>query len=271
MADFDPIAAGGIPYNPGAPAGGMSQPATEGGAPVASGMPPGFEATTGAAAEQQKTMTTRAQGYATDMYPLLKAQQEWQIAPTGKGTDSGLLNPYEISSYLRTTAPEGLQRLMSFVTNMGGLTSGGVMTPEQTDAYGFLKKLLTQGQLGVPGATRSNEGGSTAAGAFPNVEMPPAAGKAALQGIIGLRRMEQDQTMQWQQSGLPVQALPTFVSKFQTNADPRVYIWDQTPKAQQDKILTGMSPTQRHAFMSQVMRADSNGIYNTFGMGQPPQ
>lgn len=265
MADFDPIAAGGIPYNPGAPAGGMAQPTTEGGAPVAAGMPPGFEATTGAAAEQQKAMTTRAQNYANDMYPLLKAQQELAIAPTGPMSPGS----YDVSAALRASAPETVQRVLHFLTTYGGLTGPGIMSPEQTDAYGLVKKLLTQGQLGVPGAARSNEGGATAQAAFPNVEMPPPAAKAALQGIIGLRRMEQDQTMQWQQkllSGAPVQSLPTFISDFQTKADPRVYIWDQTPKAQQDKILTGMSPAQRRTFITQVQRADSNGIYNTFGM-----
>lgn len=284
MAAFDPIAAGGVPFDPNAaggtpvPSSGFGpltpNPAAPGmvsGGGFAAGNPPGFDATTVAGAEQQKAMTARAQSYATDMYPLLKAQQEWEIAPTGKGTDSGFLNPYELSAKLRTTAPEWLQRGLSFWTNEGGLIGGGIMTPEQTDAYGLLKKLLTQGQLAVPGATRSNEGGATAQGAFPNVEMPPAAGKLALQGIIGLRRMEQDQTMQWHQSGLGVQALPNFVADFQTKADPRVYIWDQQSGPQRQKILDGMTPAQRGIFIKQVQRADNNGIYNTFGMGAPPK
>lgn len=261
---FDPAAAGWIPANP-APATQSGQPAADDS--FATGPTPGFAATVAAATDQQKAMTARAQGFATDMYPLLKAQQELAIAPTGPNSPS----TYAVSAALRSASPEWLQNVLHYATP--SLVGGQIMTPEQTDAYGLLKKLLTQGQLGVPGAARSNEGTETAGAAFPNVEMPPPAAKAALQGIIGLRRMEQDQTMQWQQSGLPAQALPTFISKFQTNADPRVYTWDQTPQAQQAKILNSLAPGPggpREQFIRKVQQADSNGIYNTFGMS-PPQ
>jgi hypothetical protein len=280
MADWDPNTAGGVPWNPatagGAPVGqsaaspaspsGIARPATTDGAPVAAGMPPGFEATTAAAAAQQTAMTTRAQSYANDMFPLFKAQEALTAAPTGKVSEPG----YQAGAILQTYAPEWLHRTIAFGSTLGGAL-GGIMTPEQTAAYAEANKYLTQVQLGVSGATRSNEGGQTASAASPSVDIPKPAAQAVLQNMIGLRRMEQDQTMQWQQSGLPVQALPGFVSKFQTNVDPRIYVWDQLPKAQQTKILDTMPAHQKPAFLRKLQAADQNGIFNTMGMGAPPQ
>lgn len=275
MAAFDPIAAGGVPFDPTA-AGGASvpssrfapvtpNPAAPGmipGGGIVGGNPPGFDATTAAAAQQQTAMTARAQGYANDMYPLFKAQQELAGAPTGKGSESG----YDAGALLQTYTPEWLHRAVSYGSTLGGAL-GGIMNPEQTVAYAEANKYLTQAALGVAGATRSNEGGQTAAAASPSVLIPKPAAQAVLQGMIGLRRMEQDQTIQWQQSGLPVQALPGFVSRFQTNADPRVYVWDQLQPAQQKQLLEKMSPAQQGEFVGKVNRAKANGLYNTMGMG----
>lgn len=275
MAAFDPIAAGGVPFDPNAaggtpvPSSGFApltpSPAAPGmvaGGGFAAGNPPGFDATTTAAAEQQKGMTTRAQSYANDMFPLFKAQQQLAIAPTGKGTDTG----YDMSALLQTRTPEWFQRAAAFGSHLlPGVAN--IMTPEELNAYAETNKYFTQGTIGFPGATRSNEGGQAAAAATPSVTMPKEAAQAVLQNMIGLRRMEQDQTMQWQQSGMQLRDLPAFVSRFQTNADPRVYIWDQFTPPQQKQLLAKMSPAQQRSFIDKVERADANGLYNTMGMG----
>ena len=77
--------------------------------------------------------------------------------------------------------------------------------------------------------------------------------------------------MQWQQSGRPLQELPAFVSRFQTNADPRVYVWDQLSPAQRGQIYSKMNPAQQKAFSARIDQADANGLYNTMGMGAPQQ
>lgn len=279
MAAFDPIAAGGVPFDPNVAGGtpvdarGFGSVTPKPGAPgmipgggIVSGNPPGFDATTGAAAAQQTAMTGRAQTYANDMFPLFRAQQELATAPTGKGSELG----YDAGALMQTNTPEWLHRLVSYTTTLGH-TIGGIMSPEQTAAYAEANKYLTQAALGVAGATRSNEGGQTAAAASPSVLIPKPAAQAVLQGMIGLRRMEQDQTMQWQQSGKSVQELPAFVSRFQTNADPRVYVWDQLPAAQRGQILGKMSPAQQGEFITKVNQAKANGLYNTMGMSPQPQ
>lgn len=272
MADFDPLAAGGVPVNADGspianapatpPAGAVNIP----GGGLVTGNPPGFDQAIDFQAKQAQQMADRSHTFANDMYPLFKAQQELAIAPTGAGSEWG----YHMGSLMSTQSPEWLHRAASYVTNMGGLIGGGIMTPEEVSAYAQANKFLTQGTISAPGGTRSNEGAQMAAAATPSVTIPKPAAQAVLQGMIGLRRMEQDQTTQWQNSGLPVSSLNKFVTDFQTKADPRVYVWDQLPKAQQSKIFEGMNPTQQAQFAAQVTGAKQRGIYNTQGT-QPQQ
>ena len=41
--------------------------------------------------------------------------------------------------------------------------------------------------------------------------------------------------------------------------------------AQRGQVYSKMNPAQQKAFSARVNQADSNGIYNTFGMGAPQQ
>lgn len=253
MADFDPVVAGATPFDPAAagatPVGGAGIP----GGGLAAGNPPGFDAGITQQQTQQQAMALRSQTYANDMFPLFQAQKALNAAPTGKGSETA----YDISSLLQTYAPG----LGSFLAHVSPL-----MSPDQVAAYAEAKKYLTQAQLGVAGATRSNEGGQTASAASPSVEIPPEAAKTVIQNMIGLRRMEHDMTLQWQNSGQPVANLNKFVTQFQTHADPRVYLWDQQTPAQRDQILSKMTPAQRGQFIAKVSAAENNGAYNTFGV-----
>jgi len=276
MAAFDPVAAGGVAFDPTAAGGiavdpqGSGQPATSQGGNIpgggfAAGNPPGFDASVAAQVAQQREMAERSKTYANDMYPLFKAQQELALAPTGKGSDA----LYDLSAKIMTQHPEWLQRAEHFVTTLGG-SFGGVMTPEETTHYAEANKFLTQASLGGARAMQRKEGGQTASAASPSVLIPKPAAQAVLQGMIGLRRMEHDQTLQWQNSGQQVGNINRFVTQFQTNADPRVYVWDQLTGPQRKKVLDSMDATQRSAFMNRVGKADNDGIYNNFGM-MPPQ
>ncbi len=264
MAAFDPIAAGGIPAGPG---GGNTAPMPMAGGnepvPTAAANPPGFEALVGEQVARQKAMNDRAGVYAADMFPLFKAKQELALAPTGAGQEKN----YEAGAVLTSQAPEWLHRAATFATSLGGAFSG-IMSREEAAHYAEANKYLTQVSQGVPGATRSNEGAQIAGAASPSVHIPKEAAQAVLQGMLGLRRMEHDQTIQWQQSGLPIQALNGFITRFQTTADPRVYVWDQLTGPQKTQMMSKMSSADQAAFAAKVIQAKSNGIYNTFGMGQ---
>tara|TARA_R110000868_G_scaffold143298_1_gene361340 strand:- start:1073 stop:1858 length:786 start_codon:yes stop_codon:yes gene_type:complete len=260
MAEFDPIAAGGIPAGPSP--GSIQAPSSSSAPVVAAGNPPGFDEMLRDQVERYKVMSKRAEGYATDMYPLLSAARELKVAPTGVASGPG----YNAGAFMSTVAPEWLHRAASFVTNLGGAMGGGIMTPEQVQAYAKANKFLTQAQLSMPGAARSDQGGQTAAQSSPNVHIPNDAAQAVLQGMIGLRRMEHDQLLQFQQSGLPAHTLNGFVTKFQTRADPRVYVWDQMDAKHRGQILDKMPADKRQDFIRRVQDADRNGLYNTFGV-----
>jgi hypothetical protein len=198
----------------------------------------------------------RAKTFASDMWPLEQGLQELDAAPTGKGSEAA----HHISSLLQTYGPGWIQRALSFVSP--------VMTPEEVSAYDVAKKYLTQVQLGGPGATRSNEGLSTAGAASPSVEITPAAARLVLKGMIGLRRMEQEGTLEFNQSGLAPDAYDKFQTKFATSADPRAYMFDKFTPQQRQQIISGLSPAKRQAFIAQVERAEKNGILTAPGASQ---
>jgi len=219
-----------------------------GGAPMA-GMPVGTPEYMAATAGDARSANQRAATFASDMFPLTQAQQALANAPTGKGSQAA----HDVSSYLNTFAPEWLNKALSFVSP--------VMTKDEVAAYDEAKKYLTQGQLGVSGATRSNEGLSTAGAASPSTQISKEAAQLVLKGMIGLRRMEQEGTLEFNNSGLPPADYGKFSANFATKADPRVYTFDQyTPQQRSDVLASIKDPQKRTQFMAQVERAEQNGI-----------
>lgn len=255
--------------NPGAPTGGGGVVGV--GGPVSPQNPPRLSATAPhpsgsfagpepgtpefkiASASNANAANTRAATFQSDMFPLTQAQTALAAAPTGKGSEAA----HNVSSYLNTFAPAFIQKALSFVSP--------VMTPDEVTAYDEAKKYLTQGTLGTPGATRSNEGLGTAGAASPSTTISKEAAQIVLRGMIGLRRMEQESTLEFNNSGLPPAAYNKFQTDFATRADPRVYMFDQLDPGSRTKMIQGMSATQRSKFWDQVHVATQNGILT------PPQ
>ena len=135
------------------------------------------------------------------------------------------------------------------------------MTPEQVKAYDEANKYLTQGQLGAPGATRSNEGAAIAGAATPSVTVSKEAAQEVLRGMIALRRMEQAGTLAWQQSGAPPNQYGTFMSSYATKADPRVFMFDQLTPEQRQKLQTDLTKQGKwNQFAGQVYAAERSGV-----------
>lgn len=213
------------------------------------GPAPGTPETSLAQVPGAQATADRVAHYQSDMFPLMQAQKALANAPTGLGSEAA----HTASSYLNTFAPPVLQRALSFVSP--------IMTPEETSAYDEAKKYLTQGQLGTPGATRSNEGLNTAGAASPSTQITKEAAQLVLKGMVALRRMEQDEGQSWLASGLPVSQFNQFRANFQKQADPRVYTFDQmTPTQRQQTVTSIKDPTKRAAFIAAVQRAESNNI-----------
>lgn len=246
--------------SPGAPQSGSSMgsgrypaPATSPPGPI-QGPTPGTAENSSASALSAHNANARASTFASDIFPLQQAQTALSNAPTGKGSQIA----HDTSAYINTFAPEWVQKGLAFVSP--------VMTPDQQASYDEAKKYLTQGQLGVPGATRSNEGQSAAGAASPSTEISPKAAQLVLKGMIGLRRMEQDATVSFNNSGLPPADYDKFQTKFATSADPRAYMFDQMTPAERQQTLSSFKDSgKRQAFISQVQRAEKNGVLSAPG------
>lgn len=250
-----PISGGGVVGTGGVPVSPQNPPRL---APTSkpsntAGPEPGTAEYKALSAGNANTANARAASFQSDMFPLLKAQEELAIAPTGKGSEAA----HNVSSYLNTFAPSLLQKGLALISP--------IMTPDQVAAYDEAKKYLTQVTLGGPGATRSNEGLSTAGAASPSTVLSKEAAQVVLRGMIGLRRMEQESVLEFNKSGLPPAAYNSFQTEFTTRADPRVYMFDQLAPAARAKLVNGMSPAQRTKFWDQVHVATQNGILT------PPQ
>jgi hypothetical protein len=200
----------------------------------------------------------RAASFATDMFPLTQAQKALATAPTGKGSEA----VHDVSSYINTFAPTALQKALSFISP--------AMTSDQVAAYDEAKKYLTQGQLGQSGANRSDAGLTTAGAASPSTTISKEAAQLVLRGMIGLRRMEQDGTVQFNASGQPPAAYDQFMTKFSTTADPRVYTFDQMTPAERNQTMTALAktPAKQAAFVAAVEQAEKNGIMSAPGPEQ---
>lgn len=234
---------------------GAASDAKPSGGPI-QGPSPGTAENLAASAISAHNANVRASTFASDIFPLQQAQTALANAPTGKGSQIA----HDASAYIGTFGGPALQKALSFISP--------VMTPDQQAAYDEAKKYLTQGQLGVPGATRSNEGQSAAGAASPSTEISPAAAKLVLKGMIGLRRMEQDATLSFNKSGFPPSAYDKFQTEFATKADPRAYTFDQmTPAERQQTMSSFKDPAKRQAFIAQVQRAEQNGVLSAPGAG----
>ena len=212
---------------------------------------PGTPEALGASAMSSHVANERAATFASDMFPLTQAQTALAAAPTGKGSQA----VHDVSSYINTFQPAVVQKALNFAT------LGISMTPDQVAAYDEAKKYLTQGQLGQTGAARSDQGLSTAGAASPSTTISKEAAQLVLQGMIGLRRMEQEGTLEFNNSGLPPAGYDHFMTQFSTRADPRVYTFDQMTPQQRAQALAKGGP----AFQAAVQRAEQNGILTAPG------
>lgn len=237
---------------PPATGGPVAPPGAPGVKPTAGANLPGSEDYMRNSAGDFATADQRARGYATDMFPLLQAQKALLTAPTGKGSEA----LHSVSSYINTFAPEAVQKALAWASP--------IMTKDQVAAYDEARKYLTQGQLGAPGATRSNEGLSTAGAATPGVSISKEAAQLVLQGMIGLRRMEQASVLEFGKSGKQPADWGAFSRDFATKANPAVYTFDMMSPDQRRKLLDEMPKEKRPQFWDQIHTATQNGII------QPP-
>ena len=227
-----------------------------GGLTATPGPRPGEVAYQGGQAPVVQAMANRVAGFKADMYPLESAYTELGNARSGRGLE--LI--HNLSSRFNTLGPAGLQRFMGAWSPL--------MTPEEVSAYDQANKFFAQMSQRSEGAARSDLGLTQANTANPSMAISNQAARILTQGAIGMRRMEQDEGQGFLNSGQPVAELNKYRAQFQKDVDPRVYTFDMMAPGQRAKLLTGMDPARRSAFVAAVQRAEANGVLSSAGMAK---
>ena len=190
-------------------------PPTPMGGAVTVGLPPGTVNEAEASVGHASLARDAANTYQTRMQPLQAAQIA--LANTKTGSGAATLNSIR-------------QRLESFTPAMfdGFRLAGGSV--EADAAFDEARKYLTQYASNTPGGNRSDAGGQTAKDSNASVDISPMAARMVVQAAMGMERMKQAQTMEFNASGKTGGQYDRFQSQLATNADPRAFVSDmQTP------------------------------------------
>ncbi len=214
----------------------------DGSVPV--GLAPGQAAEADAAVQHASQARDAANTYSTRMQPLLAAQQALANAKTGSGA--------EVLNTLRQT-------LQTFTPNMLDGFRPLLGSKEQDAAFDEARKYLTNYAANTPGANRSDAGGATAANANANVHISPLAAQQVVQAAIGMERMKQAQTMEFNESGMPGGQYDRFQSGLATKADPRAFAADLQTPDQRKAILDGPG---RANYLASLRLGIKHGLVN---------
>lgn len=233
----------GVPYTP------PATPAAPSGS-VQVGLAPGQ------AEEAQSSVSHLAQArdaantYATRIQPLMAAQAALKDAKTGSGSE--VLN--SVRQALQNFTPAALD---------GFRPAGG--SAEQDAAFDEARKYLTNYAANTPGANRSDAGGQTAANANANVHISPLAAQQVVRAAIGLERMRQAQTMEFNQSGQTGATYDKYQSAAATKADPRAFIADQQTPDERKAMLGKMTPPQQANYIASLRLGMKHGLVSLGG------
>lgn len=237
-----PAAAPGAPL-PAGPAPASAQPAETG--QVATGLAPGTADEMQASAAHAVAARNEANSYQSRMTPLLSAQEALKTAKTGVGTET--LNSLR-------------QRLQNFTPGMldGFRPLGG--SPEGDAAFDEARKYLTAYASSTPGANRSDASGATADAANASVHISPAAAKFVVRAAIGMERMKQAQTLEFNSSGKPGSAYDRHQNDLATKADPRAFVADQMTPDERRALLDKMTAPQKKNYLDSLRMGLKHGL-----------
>lgn len=210
----------------------------------------------GQAEEAQSSVAHLAQArdaantYATRIQPLMSAQAALKDAKTGSGS--------EVLNNLRQTLQNFTPSALDGFRPLGG-------SPEKDAAFDEARKYLTNYAANTPGANRSDAGGQTAANANANVHISPLAAQQVVQAAIGLERMRQAQTMDFNQSGQTGAAYDKYQAGAATKADPRAFIADQQTPDERKAMLGKMTAPQQANYLASLRLGMKHGLVNLGG------
>lgn len=222
--------------------------------------PPGYAeaASIGGAARGQANL--RAGQFGSDMFPMTQLLSNLEkLGPTGTGPGTHELNT-----------------MKSFVqSNLGWLPGADkiVGDPNKIANYNEAEKYATQ--LAGSRASQFGHGTDQAMAqsliGSPNTHISQLAGTDLTKAVIGLRRMEQAQTLQADKENVADRNYPIWAAKWATNVDPRAYMVDLMDQDQLNRLQkTLKNPTELRKFNNSVKMAIEHGIITRPGGEHAP-
>lgn len=235
------------PYTPPATPQPSAPPPPAPGGAVVTGLAPGQAAEADAAVSHASAARDAANTYQNRMQPLQAAQVALRDAKTGSGAET-LNNLRQTLQSFTPAMLDGFRPLLGSV--------------EGDAAFDEARKYLTNYAANTPGANRSDAGGATAANANANVHISPLAARMVVQAAMGMERMKQAQTMEFNQSGAPGGQYDRFQSDLATKADPRAFVADMQTPDERKAMLGKMTAPQQANYLASVRLGMKHGLLN---------
>lgn len=226
----------GGPRDQGA-AGGMGSATTT--IPGAAGA---AEQTGGASGKMLATARDASANYTQEVYPLkatIKSLEELGPNATGPGS-------------------EALNRAKSVLVFLGADKALGIDANKITD-YQTANKYMIQWANTVSAAGTNDRLAAAIAG-NPNMKMIQASNLVVAKSALALRRMQQAQLNEFEQTGLPEKDYARWAAQWNKTQDPRAYAIDIMGRDSADKMLKGMSPQERQRFETSLGAARRAGL-----------
>jgi len=238
-----PLAPPPSPTNQPRLAGDAPPPALPGagGAPFA-GMPVGTGPALQASAAHYAAASEAANGYQQRVFPLEQAAAALQTASTGPGTGT-------------------IEHIKSFLVGQGVWPGG----PNKVASYDEAVKYLAQWAARQPGASGSDMRTELSQVANPSTKISNLAARDVVRNALGLERMQQAAIQAFPGGAQNAGQYDQYQRTFATTHDPRGFVWNEVPYAERQKIISGMTRSQKMSLKASI---DLAGQYDL--TGKPP-
>lgn len=209
------------------------------------GLPPGVKEGAVAAATPSAGLLAQhradSSNYRRQVFPLeqaIPALEKLGKTGTGPGTEEA-------------------NNIKSFLQSVGvpGIDANKIKTFDEAHKY------LTD-WVRANGDNSTNDKLAASFSSNASTKISNAAAIDVAKSALSLRRMQQAQTAQFENSGLPESDYAKWASKWNSRQDPRVYGFDLMTPAQRQNVLKSLPAAKRDAFMLDVQKAEEAGVLN---------
>lgn len=221
------------------------------GSSTPTGLPPGVSEGAVATGTQAGALLAQhradAANYRRQVFPLEKAIPALQSLGT-TGTGPGTEDVNNIKSFLQS---QGAGKILG-------------IDPDKIKTFDEAHKYLTD-WVRASGDNSTNDKLAASFSSNASTKISNAAAIDVAKSALSLRRMQQAQTLEFEQTGLPDSEYSKWSAKWNARQDPRTYGFDLMTPDQRNAVLRPMTPQKRELFLLDLDKAEKNGILSPPG------